>query len=306
MYNKELYFTAFNPAVGVELWKTNGNGVRLVKDFYPGNNSGISSSPVAVFNNKLLICAADGKHGQELWTSDGTAAGTVLLKDIFPGTNDGISCYGSLGAIGNSLFFQGDDGTHGKALWKTDGTSAGTTLVKDFAGDTLYVTPSPFDNAVMNGRLYFRVDSQFWVTDGTAAGTTILTENINWFNVESDHPGVNSALFNNRLILSAGDASSPDLEDIELWATDGTKAGTREIRDILPGVHRDYGEEVSSSPKFFFALGKSLLFFAGSSIYYEDNQYLGTRPGLFRMTMRDITLPWLTPLLLNGNRKTQE
>lgn len=298
VYKNELYFTAFNPAVGTELWKTNGNGVRLVKDFYPGKNSGISSSPVAVLNNKLLICAADGEHGQELWTSDGTTAGTTLLKDIFPGTNDGVSCYDSLGAIGNSLFFQGNDGAHGEALWKTDGTSAGTTLVKDFPGVTHYVTPSPFDNAVVNGRLYFSVNSQFWVTDGTAAGTNILAENINWFSVAMDHPGVNSALFNNRLILAAGDGSSPELEDIELWATDGTRAGTKLIRDILPGVHKDYGWEISSGPRFFSSLNRTLLFFAGSSIYYEDNRYLATRTGLFRMTMRDITLPWLIPLLL--------
>ena len=301
VYRNELYFTAFNPSVGVELWKTNGNGVRLVKDFYPGKNSGISSSPFSLLNNKLLLCAADGEHGRELWTSDGTTAGTALLKDIFPGTNDGVSCYDFLGAIDSFLFFQGDDGAHGKSLWKTDGTSAGTTLVKDFPGVTLYVTPSPFDNPVVNGRLYFRVDSQFWVTDGTAAGTDILAENINWFNVEADHPGVNSVLFNNRLILSAGDDSSPDREDIELWATDGTRAGTRLIRDILPGVHKDYGWEVSSYPKYFFPQDKNLLFFAGSRIYYKDNLYMDTREGLFSLTMRDITLPWLKPLLLNDH-----
>jgi ELWxxDGT repeat protein len=154
---------------------------------------------------------------------------------------------------------------------------------------------------VVNGRLYFRVDSQFWITDGTAAGTNILAENINWVYEAADHPGENSAIYNNRLLLSAGDGHSPDLEDIELWATDGTKAGTRLIKDILPGVDRDYGQEVSSYPKFLFPQDKNLLFFAGSSIYYKYDLYMETRVGLFSLTMRDITLPWLKPLLLNDH-----
>ncbi|MHB8810875.1 MAG: hypothetical protein ACYC9M_12815 [Desulfobulbaceae bacterium] len=307
VYKNELYFTAFHQPVGTELWKTDGNTVRLVKDFYPGKNSGINlfdfRLPVTVLDNKLLICAADGAHGRELWTSDGTATGTTLLKDIFPGVHDGVRCGDYPGALNNSLFFPGNDGVHGESLWKTDGTSVGTALVKDFPGANIYVTRSKFDNPVVNGRLYLTVYSefkaQFWVTDGTAAGTSILAENINWFSGAADHPGDNSAIYNNRLLLSAGVGNSPDLEDIELWATDGTKAGTRLIKDILPGIHKDYGWEVSSEPKYFFPLGKTLLFFAGSSIYYKDDLYMETLEGLFSLTMRDITLPWLKPLLLN-------
>ena len=295
----ELYFTAFSPLIGVELWKTNGNGVRLVKDFHPGNNPYTAHpSPFTLPDGTLLICADDGEHGSELWTSDGTTTGTTLLKDIFPGAGHGVSCGYYLGTMGNALFFPGNDGGHGGSLWKTDGTAAGTVPVKHFPNS--YVTHSPFDNAVMDGKLYFDVSRQFWATDGSAAGTTMLAENIFSFFVGGyDPPGVNSAIFNHRLILSAGDHSDPDLEDIELWATDGTRAGTKLLRDLLPGTHKDYGGEISSVPKFFFPMDKSLLFFAGSSIYYKDDLYLRSRTGLFSMSMRPITLPWLKTLLLN-------
>src|SRR5450432_472312 len=37
-------------------------------------------------NGALLFAADDGQSGKELWTSDGSAAGTTLVKDIYPGS----------------------------------------------------------------------------------------------------------------------------------------------------------------------------------------------------------------------------
>jgi ELWxxDGT repeat protein len=77
----------------------------------------------------LFFTASDGVNGNELWKSDGTAAGTVLVKDIFPGLSGPSPS--SLTAVGNTLFFTANDGVNGNELWKSDGTAAGTVLVKD-------------------------------------------------------------------------------------------------------------------------------------------------------------------------------
>jgi len=58
----------------------------LVKDIESGSK-GSQPGSLTVFNNKLYF-AANGGLGNELWTSDGTADGTVLVKDINPGLGD--------------------------------------------------------------------------------------------------------------------------------------------------------------------------------------------------------------------------
>lgn len=35
---------------------------------------------------KVFFQASDGVHGRELWSSDGTAAGTVMVKELNTGT----------------------------------------------------------------------------------------------------------------------------------------------------------------------------------------------------------------------------
>ena len=47
---------------------------------------GSSPSNLTDVNGTLFFAADDGTHGDELWKSDGTAAGTVLVKDINPGS----------------------------------------------------------------------------------------------------------------------------------------------------------------------------------------------------------------------------
>src|SRR5262249_28150503 len=126
---------------------------------------------LTVIGSTLLFTASDGVHGQELWKTDGTAAGTVMVKDI-----DGTQ-YGSypsrLTNVAGTLFFFAADDAHGNELWKSDSSAAGTVLVKDIAPGQ---SSSPYDDSyrrIAFGNLFcFEANDgthgrELWRSDGT-------------------------------------------------------------------------------------------------------------------------------------------
>ena len=87
------------------------------------------------YNGIILFVGNDGIHGNELWRTDGTSAGTWMVKDIRAGiASSGLTLdISTKSAVFQNgfLFFSANDGIHGNELWKTDGTSSGTILVND-------------------------------------------------------------------------------------------------------------------------------------------------------------------------------
>src|SRR5207237_738351 len=57
--------------------------------------------------------ADDAIHGNELWKSDGTAAGTVIVKDIYPGPSSSQPDSGDTAVFNRSLYFKANDGVNG-------------------------------------------------------------------------------------------------------------------------------------------------------------------------------------------------
>ncbi|HEY2840050.1 MAG TPA: ELWxxDGT repeat protein, partial [Pirellulales bacterium] len=89
------------------------------------NEQASSPSEMVAIGSTTYFAAYDGVHGNELWKSDGTAAGTVLVKDIKPGGANSFPRY--LTNVNGTLFFTAGDfhpGYAGVDLWKSDGTAA--------------------------------------------------------------------------------------------------------------------------------------------------------------------------------------
>ena len=222
-----------------ELYKSDGTaaGTVLVKKLFTdsGLSAGDDVGQLTNVNGTVYFTANDGVHGNELWKSDGTAAGTVLVKDISSGA--GTSYPSNLTNVNGTLYFSANDGVNGRELWKSDGTAAGTVMVKDIQTGSGSSSPNLLINA--DGTLFFSADDgihgrELWKSDGTAAGTVLVSDIAP--GGSSDPGGVGGAAspfasVGGTVFFSAND----DVHGRELWMSDGTAAGTVMVEDIDPG-----------------------------------------------------------------------
>lgn len=277
-----LYMAFYTPAVGVELYKTDGTdaGTVLVKDIYPGpTNSGPMNFAVTD-NGTVYFSANTANEGTELWKTDGTTAGTVMVKDINPGTAN--SSPTSITKVGNEVYFSANDGVNGAELWKSDGTAAGTVLIKDINVGTATTSATPKYFYAGPGAVYFVATSgsttYLYKTNGTAQGTTQVSSTLIRFPSSTQ---VAYTTFNGKVALYAGTAAT----GAELCITDGTEAGTIVIDNVAGTVVG----QVSG----FNVLNGSLYYLAGSlagkNLYKTDGTVAGTA-----MVKKDVTVPQLS------------
>lgn len=277
-----VYFTVNQGNNGLALWKTDGTsgGTLKVKDVPPQGGQGASTwypSSLTAVGNKLYFIANDGVTGSEIWTSNGTTAGTVAL-DAVPGIQGLNPTPGTLFGVGSTLYASASN-----HLYKYDGTTQapvavpgapgaasgtlaaiGTKLFytasgQPYALDTTTNTPislgvrtvfNTLGETVVGSKLFFLTQDsltaglQFWSSDGTAAGTTAFTAPTSFSTVSVGVAAGDSYVF------TMDDGSGP-----ALWKSDGTVAGT---------VALTAGGSRITNPSF--------LTVSGTRVYY-------TRPG---------------------------
>ena len=187
-FGSKVFFSANDGTHGRELWRTNGKRkkTKLVADLNPVENNpdDNNSSPqdLAVLGNLLLFRAFVPGIGFELFSSDGTAAGTQLVKDINPGNGDSLPIFSlnddttEIVVAGDLAYFAAEDGDGDTELWKSDGTGEGTEPVGEInpTGDAL-----PNQLTAVGSTLFFRATDGvtglelYRYQDGDAAPTLV-------------------------------------------------------------------------------------------------------------------------------------
>jgi len=230
-----------------------GPGTSMVKRINTGY--GYTIGGLTALGNKLIFGDSYNYTG-ELWSSDGTPAGTVPVAPVI--NNKQFT------ALNGKLYFAGGDTTgqntsnYKDQLWVTDGTTAGTMLVK-----TINPTgPAGIGGMyAFNGELFFSATdgvngTQLWTSDGTASGTVLLK----MINSPATVTYIsNYTTFNNKLYFSVNDS----IDNVDLWVSDGTSGGTNRITNYnygLPGLN----------PQNFMVFNNKLYFNGADSTGYQQ------------------------------------
>jgi ELWxxDGT repeat protein len=178
-HGNKVYFVSGTSST---LWKSDGTetGTQSIRSFQICRN-------LVSWNGALYFSAAPDNTGEELWTSNGTAGGTVLLRDLNGAT--GASLPTNFHSTPSNLFFTAIT-NDGWELWKTNGTFSGTVQVSDInsgGASSLMTTYSTVQIVSILDTVFFRANNgtdgyQFWKSDGTTSSTIMLTSVPNGIN----------------------------------------------------------------------------------------------------------------------------
>ena len=241
---------------------------------------------------KVYFTAEDAAHGEELWVSDGTKAGTKMVKDIYPGPNSSGVRY--ITRFNDKVVFQatGND-DDGSELWISDGTEGGTYMLLDInilgSSDPHGFTQLDESRFIFGAidwesQLYDEAGAQhwLWISDGTPEGTQLLKD------CQVIYPGSN---INNddayhfvrvgRKVFFKGDTKDNEFGE-ELWITDGTEGGTFMLADINKNVVNEVtGATAGAQLDWFTNFKNEKLFFKAYSDEYGAEPFVsdGTPEG---------------------------
>lgn len=247
--------------------------ITQVKDINPGSEN---SNPQlkAVFGGKIYLSADDSSGtntggtdiGRELWSSDGTDAGTTFVKDIRSGSSGSSPNF--FFELNGELFFLANDGNGLAQIWKTDGTDAGTVNTNNGFSivNPIVVGSKAYMTASTNGNTFYEFTGTTSqqvpdVGSGIAyptAGRYIAYDNNTIFlymDYSTDEPTIGRELYKYDITTQTytlikdintgtGDSSISNFTKIgtkvyfeaenALWETDGTGAGTIKV-DVVDG-----------------------------------------------------------------------
>jgi len=262
----------------------------VVANIWTGAGDSHPDNFTTVMNGtRVAMSVKHGLWGREPWITDGTWGGTKPVGNI------AVDDYGSFPHSFTPLspthfvFVADDDDSLGFELYVSDGstyrlvaninpgsgTDSDIRLLTSFEGQSKVVF---YASDGTSGR-------EPWVSDGTPGGTFRLVDiNSGPGDSNTDDDGDNNGFVQvGSLMYFRADNGSTGLQ---LWATDGTEAGTRLVKVIVAGAGGGYSAQAAAF--------QNLLYFAaaGIGLWTSDGTESGTRPlveGVFPTALRELT-----------------
>jgi ELWxxDGT repeat protein len=282
--DRTLYLTGADPQGNLRLWVTDGESQPQPIAAFKSSSTWLKTA-----GSRIYFLADDGIHGEQIWVSDGTAAGTLRITgftDPAPFTlpRSALGPNRLVEVLGDQLvFFANSGGASG--LWAA---SAGSppSVAPLCSGACGQVDPSSRLVRV-GGRVVFLTGTQIdgfelWGSDGTPLGTQALKQACS---LCTTTPSIQ---------LAGGMAffpvTDPRTGNPELWQTDGSISRTRVYPHHLIASSFDFADSSLEIAK----LGSRLLFTApdaaatsdaGVELWVTD----GTEAGTSQLT--DVALP---------------
>jgi ELWxxDGT repeat protein len=266
--SSRVYFLASKDET-VSLWTSNGTRAGTVE---------LAAWPTSEGSPSFLTALGDqlyfhlGGFDKELWTSDGTPGGTRKLVE----NGGSASVTPWFTRVGSTVYFVAPGADSTEEIWRTDGTPGGTRTLGPIAG--LDRDSNPREPAAFQGSLYFFAETAggahllgLWRSDGTAAGTVLLAglgERSQRIYPAGHRP---TAAAGRLFFVVDGGAD----RGVELWATDGTAAGTRPVRDISPGAGSPFPDDLTAAGgQLYFTAAEETY---GRELWVSDGTEAGTR-----------------------------
>lgn len=226
----KVYFLA-NGVNGPDLWKSDGTAAGTSKiPLTVGTETLSSATDLTAAGQSLFFAAFSNTYGTELFRHDLATGITSLVADIAPRSSWGFaegSYPSNLCSVGVVLYFTADDADNpgARRVWRTDGLTgtAAPVSAPQFGW--------PRELTAMGGSLYYVDDTTspaLWRVDGPQFEAVKVAQ----FNGMTGYENLGLRAAADRLYFVASDGTAGR----ELWVSDGTTAGTRRVRDLVPGM----------------------------------------------------------------------
>jgi ELWxxDGT repeat protein len=113
-----LFFVGSHPTLGYGIYVSRGTAdtTNLITDIEPTLDSEVTG-PVEIEDGRVFFEACSADYGNELWCSDGTAAGTVRQTDLAAGEETGFTPNSPLLPQKGGVVFAGTNGITGSEPW---------------------------------------------------------------------------------------------------------------------------------------------------------------------------------------------